>query len=150
MAKPGQDAGFLGPGRSMAEPRDDEAWALVLGDETTLGLARALLDVAAPMTHIHGALECAPNDLVAIAALDLPLEGVARQAAHGEALATWLQTFAIPAGPGRIWLSGEADMAARLRDTLVERGVDRSFIQFKPYRSTRGTRHRKAVAQGFV
>ena len=62
----------------------------------------------------------------------------------------WLEEFELPEGEGTIWISGEADVALRLRDALLKRGVQRASIRFKPYWSTRGTRHRKAVDKGFV
>jgi NADPH-dependent ferric siderophore reductase len=121
----------VGPKSSLglAEGRD---WAVFLGDESTLGLWRALADGLGPRAHVTGAVELDAVDLDAPAALDLPLDPVIR-ADRGDALSRWLATHAKPEGDGAYYLSGQADTVRRLRQQLLDAGTHPRRIQLKPY-----------------
>lgn len=144
-ARSGAQVSVLGPARSMAGPTGDEAWAIFLGDETTLGLAVALIDALPPEASILGALELAPGDVVAADRLRLPLPTIAREGGYGDVLRAWLADTEIPSGPGVVWLSGHAGTVVSLRQALLGRGVPRSLIKVKAYWSDHGHTHRKML-----
>ncbi len=144
-AKVGSTAAFIGPARSMAVPSEAPDWAIFLGDETTIGLAAACLEALPDTASVQGAIELSAEDSGALSALGLPLSPAIREAAHGEALLTWLEQAVLPPGHGVVWLSGEADSVMALKSALLARGVDRSALKLKPYWSTRGHAHRKAL-----
>ncbi len=145
----GEPVAFFGPAPSMPRGVSSPEWAVFLGDETAIGLARALREALPANTPISGAIELAPEDRPAVAALALPLDPVARRGEHGDALVTWLEKhiheIAERARPGVIWLSGEVNGVVRLRDTLRARGLERPTVLLKPYWSLRGAAHRKQV-----
>lgn len=151
----GERITFLGPARSMPSQIDGHApWALMLGDETTVGLARALVDACPTSTQILGAIELAPEDRPAVDALGLPLVALPRGGDahdhHGEALREWLARTWVPPGDGVAWLSGEAGVVVELRAALLERGLSREQIRVKPYWSVRGSAHRKKLERSLV
>ncbi|MCB9766179.1 MAG: siderophore-interacting protein [Alphaproteobacteria bacterium] len=142
-AEVGASSVFLGPKRSMAGAGEPMAQALFLGDETTLGLAVALLEALPEGVAVTGAIELAPEDAPALAALGLPLHAAPRAGGYGAALLRWLEAAPLP--EGMVWLSGEADSVLTLRDALLARGLRRSQLRIKPYWSTRGSAHRKTL-----
>ncbi len=148
----GEALTFLGPARSMPSQIDEHTpWALVLGDETTVGLARALTDACPASTQILGAIELAPEDRPALDVLGVPLAAVSRIGdQHGEALRQWLAETWVPPGEGVAWLSGEVSVVVELRAALLERGLSREQIRIKPYWSMRGSAHRKTVERSLV
>lgn len=120
-----------------------------LGDETTLGLAEALIHDLPPGTPVTGALELAAPDTGAIAATQLPLTAVVRPSEmhRGQPLLDWLAHQKLPADPrsGIIWVSGEVSSVLRVRDALRERGIEKPQVCLKAYWSVRGNAHRKQV-----
>ncbi|MFT4978862.1 MAG: NADPH-dependent ferric siderophore reductase [Myxococcota bacterium] len=144
-AKVGDEVGFLGPARSMPVPEESPDWALFLGDETTIGLAAACLGALPDRTPVLGAIELSTDDAGAIDAFGLPLSPAIRRTSHGEALLAWLAETPLPKGQGIAWLSGEANSVLALKSTLLRQGMDRAALQIKPYWSTRGHLHRKAL-----
>lgn len=141
----GDTAGFLGPARSMPTLDCTPDWAIFLGDETTIGLAVACLEALPSSVSVSGAIELAAADAGALQALGLPLQPAIREAEHGDALLSWLSEWSPPAGEGVIWLSGEAGSVMALRAAFLARGVARSALKIKPYWSTKGHAHRKAL-----
>ena len=147
--KRGDEVLFAGPAPSMPRRHDETTpWVLFLGDETALGLAQAMVQSCGPNTQVLGAIELSAHDAPAVDALDLLLQPVVREGAHGDALVQWLANTWLPPDPGIIWLSGEADSVLRLRTALLERGVTREQLCIKPYWSTRGAAHRKQLERG--
>ncbi len=133
--KAGDEVSFMGPGKSVEGPSGPLPWAAFFGDETTIGLAEAIVDAHEDGTPILGAIEVA----------SLPLAGVPRAQTHGEALVAYLDSLALPEGEGRVWLSGEASSVLALRKALLDRGVTREQLCIKPYWSVRGKAHRKEL-----
>ncbi|MEO0605134.1 MAG: siderophore-interacting protein, partial [Myxococcota bacterium] len=129
----GDPTTVFGPVPSLSGPEGDESWAWFVGDETTVGLFRALADALPPSTAIEGAIELEEADAVALPALDLPLRPALRRGRHGEALSDWLTSASLPTGPGRVWLSGHAGAVEAARRGLIARGVDPRLIRAKPY-----------------
>lgn len=144
-AEVGSTVSFIGPARSMTVPGDAPDWAIFLGDETTIGLAAACLEVLPQSASVLGAIEVSADDAGALSAFGLPLSPAIRAEKHGEALLAWLAQTTLPPGQGVVWLSGEADSVMALKSALLERGVERSALKIKPYWSTRGHAHRKAL-----
>lgn len=150
--RPGETVTFLGPKRSMRStagttPRR----ALFMGDETTLGLMRALVDGLPAGTSIVGAIELEADDATAIDALDLPLVAVPRRsfdAEHGAAGSAWLRDVELR-DVDAVWLSGEADAVGRWVEDLSQAGVSRAQIRAKAYWSKLGHDHRKRAERHF-
>ncbi len=133
---------FLGPASSISGPTGDEPWVGFYGDETSIGLAEAIL-AAAPDDGCVGAIETRPDDVAAVG--HLPLTAVARGADVGGRLVEHARTVTLPEGPGVVWLSGEATTVLALRTTLLERGIPKARLRIKPYWSVRGKAHRKTL-----
>ncbi|MCH9684757.1 MAG: siderophore-interacting protein [Deltaproteobacteria bacterium] len=146
--RPGDTVSFMGPARSMPSLREAAPWAVFLGDETAIGLARALVDAHEATTEILGAVELDPQDIPAVQALGLSLDAVSRDGEHGRALVDWLAGTTLPRGPGVAWLSGEANAVLALRTALIERGLDRRQLCIKPYWSRHGKADRKKLERG--
>ncbi|MDG1482843.1 MAG: siderophore-interacting protein [Myxococcota bacterium] len=144
-AEVGDTVGFIGPARSMSVPEAAPDWALFLGDETTIGLAAACLETLPETAAVLGAIELSADDAGALPAFGLPLRPAIRAERHGEALLAWLAETTLPSGQGIAWLSGEADSVMALKSALLARGMDRAALKVKPYWSTRGHAHRKAL-----
>ncbi|MEM6926360.1 MAG: siderophore-interacting protein [Myxococcota bacterium] len=138
----------FGPVPSLRGPEGDEAWAWFVGDETTVGLFRALADALPPGAKLGGAIELEEDDAVALAALDLPLRPAVRRGSHGDALGGWLATASLPPGPGRVWLSGHAGAVEAARRGLMGRGLDPQQIRAKPYWNRKKDRLRGLVGLG--
>ena len=136
---------FVGPAKSMPKLEEEPTWALFLGDETTIGLATALLESLPASVPVDGVIELEESDAGALQAFGLPLGVACRHSQHGKALLNWLADTELPVGHGVIWLSGEAMTVSELKALLLERGVERSQLKIKPYWSIRGHAHRKAI-----
>ena len=141
----GLNTAFVGPTKSMPQVEGEPAWALFLGDETTIGLATALLESLPTSVPVDGVIELDETDAGALRALGLHLGVALRKAKHGQSLLTWLADTDLPSGNGVIWLSGEAMTVSELKALLIERGIERSQLKIKPYWSVRGHAHRKAI-----
>ena len=142
----GDEILFTGPTKSVVGPEKVPEWALFLGDESTIGLADAVLGALPDDVQIVGAIELDMEDAQAVEACGLPLMAAIREGAHGDVLLRWLQNHALPDGQGMIWVSGEAITVRALRDALAE-GPTRDDVEFvmKAYWSCRGHAHRKAL-----
>ncbi|MBX2801738.1 MAG: siderophore-interacting protein [Myxococcales bacterium] len=141
-AQPGDVTHLFGPVHSMAGPRGGEQWAWFLGDETTVGLARALLDALPGATPFLGAIELDGDDATALGALGLPLDVARRHGEHGRALLDWIAAEPVPEGPGVVWVSGHAGAVQRCERALLARGVPAERICTKPYWNRRKDRMR--------
>ncbi|MEN0068603.1 MAG: siderophore-interacting protein [Myxococcota bacterium] len=141
-AKPGQHTTIFGPVPSLAGPRGDEEWAWFLGDETTVGLFRALADALPASAMVAGAVELDEHDAQALPALALPLDFAPRQSVHGEALLAWLDTASVPSGRGTVWLSGHSGAIDACRKKLERRGIPPERIRAKAYWNRRKDRLR--------
>jgi len=141
--QPGDAATFMGPGSSVAAPPDVLPWAGFFGDETTIGLAEAILSAIPESTPIIGAVETLAEDMAAVSGLRI--EAVERASRHGDALVAHLADLELPSGAGVIWLSGEASGVLALRAALLDRGMGREQLCIKPYWSLRGKAHRKEL-----
>lgn len=141
---PGDEVAFVGPSHSLdGRVPEGTPWIAFYGDETAIGLAEAILDALPAGVVPLGALELADADLRAADAL--PLDAVRRDAEHGPALVHHLETLAVPAGEGLVFLSGEASSVLSLRAVLLDRGLSRQQLRIKPYWSVRGKAHRKRL-----
>lgn len=141
----GEALQFVGPSKSIPGPEGVPDWALFLGDETTIGLAAALLGALPETVEAIGAIEVDDVDLGALGALGVSLDAVVRQGAHGDALLDWLDGRSLPEGSGMIWVSGEAISAKALRQALMDRNPDNVQFKLKAYWSCKGHAHRKAL-----
>ena len=144
----GDRTGFIGPARSMPPLSQTPEHALFLGDETTIGLAVALLDALPESVSVQGAIELSAEDAPALAALGLALQPAIREAEHGAALSRWLSGATLSTQGAIAWLSGEAGAVLALRETLMAGEMERSQLKIKPYWSTKGHAHRKSLQRG--
>ncbi|MCB9797145.1 MAG: siderophore-interacting protein [Alphaproteobacteria bacterium] len=145
-AEPGVESFFFGPAASVSAAAAPHRRALLLGDETTLGLFQALAE--ASEVEVLGAVELAPEDTGAVAALGLPLEALPRGGAPGQALVDWLTRHAPAPEQALAWISGEATSVLLVRDALRSRGWEKAQVRVKPYWSTLGKAHRKQLERG--
>ena len=145
QTKPGDDIQFVGPSKSVPAAETPPDWVLFLGDETAIGLAKALLAPLPESVHVLGAIEVDESDSHAIQDYGLPLTAAIRSGSHGDALLDWLRNTDFPDGEGMIWVSGEATSAKAIKDALVERNPPNVQFQMKPYWSSKGHAHRKAM-----
>lgn len=137
----GASASFLGPVRSVTPVQDKFDSAMFLGDETTIGLALALVSDH-PTVQWHGAIECDPQDARAVQAAGLSFEAVAR--------GTLPRLAQTAPNADRWWLSGEAQTVVQVREQLLGRGVSTDRLKIKPYWSQRGTAHRKQLEKDIL
>ncbi len=131
-ARPGDETSLLGPKESFSLDRRAR-WALMLGDETTLGLWRAVADGHGRGVQLLGAVELSAEDVGAVAALDLPLAAVSRARIRGAALVEWLAAHSLPSGPGVVYLSGHFRSLKACEALLEARGVDPGVLRAKAY-----------------
>lgn len=141
--RPGHTLRFLGPAPSVAAPTGEEPWVAFYGDETAIGLAEALFHQLPPGTPTLGAVETRPEESAAVE--HLSIAAVARGDRPGEGLVEHARQVELPAGPGVVWLSGEATAVLALRQAWLDRGVPRERLRIKPYWSLRGKDHRKTL-----
>ena len=136
----GDEVGVTKPRSSVRGAKVDAApdWAMFLGDETTLGLAAALVRALPEETKVLGAIEAALEDAVAIRNLDLPLDAAVRNGAHGEALQEWLATTCLPPGQGLVWVCGEHSSVRTLARSIKQRGGPNLKVRSKAYWKSRG------------
>ena len=141
----GDDIAFVGPSKSVPSVKTPPDWALFLGDETAIGLAKALLAPLPDSVQVLGAIEIDEADAQAIPEYGLQLTVAIRSGTHGEALLDWLRNIELPDGEGMIWVSGEATSAKAIKDALIERNPPNVQFNMKPYWSRKGHAHRKAM-----
>ena len=141
----GEATHYIGPANSMPFIDKLPDWALFFGDETTVGLAIALIDALPPQVQALGAIELEEQDMGALETTALSLTPVKRLDHHGEALLQWLNNATLPDGEGIVWLSGEAGSIRDLKQALIKRGVRRDQLKMKAYWSTKGHAYRKAL-----
>ena len=142
----GAQVKYLGPVKSVKPAKGTPDWALFIGDETTIGLAAALLEALPDTVHTFGAIEVAEEDVPSVAGFSVPLDAVTRDGLHGDALVSWLETQNLPTGKGMIWLSGEALSVRALKRKLTTRiDPDLVTLKTKAYWSAKGHAHRKAL-----
>ncbi|TNE85701.1 MAG: siderophore-interacting protein [Deltaproteobacteria bacterium] len=142
-ARVGETVALVGPVRSLRETPPPADRALFYGDETALGLARALADHLPRGVLLDGVIELAEQDVDAADALGLDI-GEARTEPGALALA---HAREVPLdGDVRVWLSGRAETVKALHTLFRERGLGRDQLVAKPYWSEQGTAERKAIA----
>ena len=121
------------PEKSFKRGKKEPAWALFMGDETTLGLAQALLSALPSRTVVMGAIEITAGDAPAVQGLGLPLSVAIRDDHYGDALVDWLTQATLPEGDGVIWISGEAVTVRTLKKVLSERDLGKTSVKTKGY-----------------
>ncbi|UOX86001.1 siderophore-interacting protein [Amycolatopsis sp. FBCC-B4732] len=126
-AAPGQVLGRYGPDAAYRRPVPVAGTVLLAGDETALpAIATLLSEVDNAVAFVE----------VADAAEEQPLPNVRwlhrGGAEHGSRLLEAVRDTALPAGSAA-WLAGEASAVRALRRHLVERGLDKSAIEFTGY-----------------
>ena len=141
----GERLELTGPSKSVDGPDGVPQWALFLGDESTIGLAYALIQALPDGVEVLGAIELDSVDAGALEALGLKLNHAVRGDEHGDALLTWLEQTSLPTGEGMIWVSGEAISARALKQALMDRGPEQIQFKMKAYWSRKGHAHRKAM-----
>ncbi|MEC9388483.1 MAG: siderophore-interacting protein [Myxococcota bacterium] len=146
-AQVGEPIQYVGPSKSVSAAQGEPAWALFLGDESTIGLATALMESLPAAVQKLGAIELDAVDVPSLEAFGLPLDPAIRCGEHGDALQGWLREVALPGGEGVVWVSGEALAARGLRESLMQRKPDGIQFHLKAYWSSRGHAHRKALEQ---
>ncbi len=118
QAQPGDPITVSAPAGRFA-PASDTEWVLVVADQTALPAASRILEELAPGLSAHAILEAPDPDSV------LPITSAA------EVEVSWLfhpvpallrspltaatREFALPAGPGYIWMAGEASCSREIR-----------------------------------
>ena len=85
-AEVGEAVNYVGPTKSMPGASETPDWALFMGDETTIGLAAALLESLPETTQTFGAIELDEPDVPSVANFGLTLDTVIRKVFCGEAL----------------------------------------------------------------
>ena len=145
QASPGEALHYVGPSKSMAGPERVPDWALFMGDETTIGLAAALIEALPDSVRVIGAIEVDAVDSSAMEAYGVPLAAAIRRDEHGDALLAWLEALELPAGHGMVWVSGEVISVRALKDAMMERNPESVEFKMKAYWSRRGHAHRKAL-----
>ena len=145
QATPGESINYLGPVKSVPGPQKTPEWALFLGDETTIGLAKALIDDLPDSTRVMGAIELDTPDVPSVAAFGVDLDTVIRREFCGEALVDWVNAWTMPEGQGMIWVSGEALAARALGRMFADRDRERVEVKTKAYWSSKGHAHRKLL-----
>ena len=149
----GDQTGMLGPSKSMPLPLFSPSRVLFLGDETTVGLAIALVNSLSSSTTIEGAIELNQEDQGVLSTLHLPLDAALRSTQSESSLVDWLTQWLsqetskafIEDPQAIIWLSGEAEPVLSLKKSLLSQGISSERIFSKPYWSRKGHRHRKAI-----
>ena len=139
-AEVGMPVAVSKPEKSMKPSKKAPAWALFLGDETTLGLSKALLSTLPSGTPVLGAIELNVEDAGALAKLGLPLSAAIRLGHHGDALIDWLGRTKLPEGKGAIWISGESVTVQTLKEMLDNRPLAKTTVKTKSYWKSK---HRK-------
>ena len=117
-AEVGTSAVLSRPEKSIKRYKNAPEWAIFLGDETTLGLANALLSSLPAGTPISGAIEIGLEDAHAVAKLRLPLAAETRMDHYGDALINWVARTPLPQGRGLIWIAGESVTVRTLKRML--------------------------------
>ncbi|MBE1498307.1 NADPH-dependent ferric siderophore reductase [Amycolatopsis lexingtonensis] len=126
-AAPGQVLGRYGPDAAYRRPVPAADTVLLAGDETALpAIATLLSEVDNAVVFVE----------VADAAEEQPLPDVRwvhrDGAEHGTRLLAAVRDVPLPAGSAA-WIAGEASTVRALRRHLVERGLDKSAIEFTGY-----------------
>jgi NADPH-dependent ferric siderophore reductase len=118
---------------SFPKIKGSPSWFVFLGDETTLGLATAIIEALDESVTIYGAIELEEKDSSSIYALDLPFDSAIRKKKHGRSLQKWIKNFSLPKGKGRIILSGETATVKTLKKMLEKKGFAKKNIVSKSY-----------------
>ena len=119
-------------GKKMYRPAPAQ---FVFGDETSLGLCRAIMQEARQRQQAFtGVLEVDDGNRAAVEKLQLPLHHIAKDDAA--ALDRWLDAYfaagAVPAA-GMYYLTGNARSIQTCRRLLKERGVSSGQVFTQPY-----------------
>ena len=118
-AHKGMQIGILGPVKSMPYVEAVPDWAIFIGDETTIGLAKSLKEGLPSSDQKYGAIELDQEDCACLEKIDLALYPAIRHGEHGSALVKWLNTMNNPEGDGIVWLSGEVTSVRLLKQILL-------------------------------
>lgn len=121
------------PEKSIKRSKRTPDWVLFLGDETTLGLANALVSSLPPGTPVDGAIEIGLSDVNAIRKLGLPLSACPRGDHYGEALVEWVERRAPRDGRGLIWIAGESVTVRTLKRMLSSGETAKVTVKTKGY-----------------
>ena len=121
------------PEKSIKHSKKAPDWAMFLGDETTVGLAVALLSSLPSSTKIVGAIELEPTDAGALNKLGLSLSSVIRGDHYGDALIDWLEGSHVPEGRGAIWIAGESVTVRTLKRMLNAQDLSKTTVKTKGY-----------------
>ncbi|WP_370971016.1 siderophore-interacting protein [Amycolatopsis sp. cg9] len=127
-AAPGQVVGRYGPDAAYRRPVPAADTVLLAGDETALpAIATLLSEVDNAVVFVEVADAAEEQALPQV-------RWVHRDGAeHGARLVAAVRETDWPAGRAAAWLGGEASTVRALRRHLVERGVDKSAIEFTGY-----------------
>ena len=116
QAQPGDVISVSAP-NGRFDPPPDTAWVLVVADQTALAAASRILESLSPELAAYAILEAPDAECV------LPLDSGATvtwvlhpaPASLGSPLTSATRSFALPSGPGYVWMAGEASCSRDIR-----------------------------------
>ncbi len=134
----GERVEAIGPrGKITLDP--ESRWHLFVGDDSFAPAALAMAEAVARDQTVIVVLEIdaagheQPHEITAqlLGAHWVPRDGTA----PGDPEALWaaLATVELPAGPGHAYVGGEHAVVARLREALLERGMEPDAVSSKSY-----------------
>jgi NADPH-dependent ferric siderophore reductase len=137
-AGPGQAVEAIGPrGKISLDP--DADWHLFVGDDAFAPAALAMAEAVPEDRLVVLALEIdgsgheQPNEIAAPVVGPRWVERSGREPGDPEGLLDALLATPLPEGRGHAYVGGEHAVVNRLRDTLVEKGMELESVSFKSY-----------------
>jgi NADPH-dependent ferric siderophore reductase len=135
-ARPGDVLAINSP-RGLYEPAADIVWRLLVADATGLPAAARLLEQATPGVRTRAVLEVATaqDQLPLTLPESVDVQWIVGGNGHGPSrLAEIVRSTALPAGPGYIWVAGEARTTRLVRKHLRhDRGLPGSAYKVVGY-----------------
>jgi NADPH-dependent ferric siderophore reductase len=121
-AQPGDELIFVGPSPAY-RPDPDADWHLLIGDETAIPAIDAIIR-ALPGATIRAFVEVEN----AGEEQDLPVTWV-----HRGGLVKAIEAADLPDGKPAVWAAGERQVMQDVRETLVQRGIERGSVRPATY-----------------
>jgi NADPH-dependent ferric siderophore reductase len=121
-AQPGDELIFVGPSPAY-RPDPDADWHLLVGDETAIPAIDAIMR-ALPGATIRAFVEVENAD----EEQDLDVTWV-----HRGELVKAIEAADLPGGKPAVWAAGERQVMQDVRETLVQRGIERASVRPATY-----------------
>jgi NADPH-dependent ferric siderophore reductase len=121
-AQPGDELIFVGPSPAY-RPDPDADWHLLIGDETTIPAVDAIIQ-ALPGATIRAFVEVENAE----EEQDLAVTWV-----HRGGLVKAIEAADLPDGKPAVWAAGERQVMQDVRETLVQRGIERGSVRPATY-----------------